>query len=59
MQNPKVQKALIATEGVFIYHDVGEESQHTSLPEKFFIEILLAERMLLKKLQDISLRFSK
>jgi len=58
-QNPKVQRALLETESVFIYHDVGEENPHTSLPEKFFIEILLAERMLLKKLLDISLRFGK
>jgi hypothetical protein len=58
-QNPKVQKALFATKDVFIYHDVGEESQHTSLPEKFFITVLLAERSLLEKLQDISLRFGK
>lgn len=52
-QNPAVQKALLATNGAFIYHDVGGESANTSLPEKFYIEILLAQRRLLKKLNSL------
>ncbi len=52
-QNPKVQEALLMTDGTFIYHDVGGESQNTSLPEKFYIEILLAQRKLLKRLRSI------
>jgi len=50
-QNPKVQQALLETEGTFIFHDVGRvENPYTSLPEKFYIEVLLAERRLLQKL---------
>lgn len=49
-QNPDVQKALLATEGEFIYHDVGIEHPNTSLPEKVYIEILLNERKALKEL---------
>lgn len=52
-QNPEVQKALLMTQGIFIYHDVGAENPHTSLPEKFYIEILLAQRSLLKRLHSI------
>lgn len=52
-QNPNVQKALLATHGAFIYHDVGKENPNTSLPEKFYIEILLAQRRLLKKLNSL------
>ena len=53
-QNPKVQEALLATRGSFIYHDVGMENPSTSLPEKIYIQILLAQRDLLQKLQQIS-----
>ncbi|MFA4942611.1 MAG: hypothetical protein WC564_03185 [Patescibacteria group bacterium] len=53
-QNPDVQKALLETEGQFIYHDVGKENPTTSLPEKFYIQILLSQRKLLKKLISIS-----
>jgi len=53
-QNARVQEALLATEGTFIYHDVGSENPNTSLPEKFYIQILLSQRALLKKLRDIS-----
>ncbi len=53
-QNPKVQRALLATEGLFIYHDVGQEHPKTSLPEKFYIEILLAQRRLLWRLARIT-----
>ena len=53
-QNPDVQKALLETEGRFIYHDVGRENPTTSLPEKFYIQILLSQRKLLKKLLSIS-----
>lgn len=53
-QNPQVQEALLATEGEFIYHDAGVEHPNTSLPEKLYIEILLAERQILKKLREIS-----
>jgi len=53
-QNPEVQKALLATEEKFIFHDVGQENPHTSLPEKLYIEILLAERKILKKLEMLS-----
>ena len=52
-QNSRVQAALLATSGSFIFHDVGEENPHTSLPERFYIEVLLAERGLLKKLIQI------
>jgi len=52
-QNPKVQEALLMTTGAFIYHDVGDENPNTSLPEKFYIEILLAQRKLLKRLKSI------
>jgi len=52
-QNTEVQKALLMTQGIFIYHDVGEENPNTSLPEKFYIEILLAQRKLLKRLNNI------
>lgn len=52
-QNLDVQKALLMTQGTFIYHDVGAEHPHTSLPEKFYIEILLAQRSLLKRLHSI------
>ncbi|MCB9815640.1 hypothetical protein H6785_03640 [Candidatus Nomurabacteria bacterium] len=53
-QNPNVQEALLATDGTFIYHDVGEENPNTSLPEKFYIQILLAQRSLLARLRNIS-----
>lgn len=53
-QNIKVQEALLATQGTFIYHDAGVENPNTSLPEKFYIQILLSQRDLLKKLRDIS-----
>ena len=49
-QNVEVQQALMSTIGSFIYHDVGKENSHTSLPEKLYIEILLAERKILKRL---------
>ena len=53
-QNPRVQQALLETEGTFIFHDVGGvENPHTSLPEKFYIEVLLTQRRLLKKLHKI------
>lgn len=52
-QNIDVQKALLMTQGTFIYHNVGAENPHTSLPEKFYIEILLAQRNLLKRLHNI------
>ena len=52
-QNIEVQKALLMTQGTFIYHDVGTEHPQTSLPEKFYIEILLAQRRLLKRLHKI------
>ncbi|MFC1730775.1 hypothetical protein ACFL6I_10625 [candidate division KSB1 bacterium] len=53
-QNPRVQEALLQTEGTFIYHDVGIENPNTSLPEKFYIQALLSQRDLLKKLRSIS-----
>ena len=54
-QNPEVQQALLATAGTFIFHDTGgKESPHTSLPEKFYIEVLLAQRQLLKRLNKIA-----
>ncbi len=43
-QNKEVQKALLDTKDFFIYHDVGEESPNTSLPEKVYIKMLLEER---------------
>jgi predicted NAD-dependent protein-ADP-ribosyltransferase YbiA (DUF1768 family) len=49
-QSVEVQEALISTFGSFIYHDVGRENPKTSLPEKLYIEILLAERQILKRL---------
>lgn len=49
-QNPKVQEALLATSGTFIYHEVGGENPRTSLPEKFYMEILISQRKLLKRL---------
>lgn len=52
-QSTKVQKALIETKGVFVYHDVGLENKKTSLPEKLFIEILLSERKVLLKLLSL------
>lgn len=52
-QNAKVQEALLATDGTFIYHDVGNENPNTSLPEKFYIEILLTQRKLLNGLKAI------
>jgi predicted NAD-dependent protein-ADP-ribosyltransferase YbiA (DUF1768 family) len=55
-QNKKVQEALLATEENFIFHDVGQENPNTSLPEKLYIEILLAERKILKKLETISIK---
>ncbi|NTW14652.1 MAG: hypothetical protein HGA31_06555 [Candidatus Moranbacteria bacterium] len=54
-QNREVQEALLETEGDFIYHDVGPENPNTTLPEKFYIEVLLYERRLLRKLQSLSL----
>lgn len=54
-QNSRVQEALLSTNDVFIHHNAGKESEYTSLPERFFIEILLAERTLLKKLHELSL----
>jgi hypothetical protein len=53
-QNEKVQEALLSTVDCFIYHDVGEENPRTSLPEKFYIEVLLKQRDLLQKLQQLS-----
>ena len=52
-QNKKVQEALLATDGAFVYHNVGSENPNTSLPEKFYIEILLTQRKLLKRLRSI------
>lgn len=52
-QSKEVQDALIHTKGSFIYHDVGIEHPKTSLPEKLFIEILLAERKILLKLLNL------
>ncbi len=52
-QNPKVQEALLATKGMFIFHDVGKENPHTSLPEVYYIEILLVARSLLEMLNSL------
>ena len=53
-QNPEVQRALIATEGHFIFHDTGRpENPRTSLPEKFYMEVLLAQRRLLQRLEAL------
>ncbi|KKR20847.1 MAG: hypothetical protein UT48_C0016G0039, partial [Parcubacteria group bacterium GW2011_GWE2_39_37] len=52
-QNIAVQEALLSTEDLFIYHDVGPENSNTSLPETFYIEILLAERRLLQRLRNL------
>jgi hypothetical protein len=52
-QSSDVQKALLKTKGGFIYHDVGFEHPKTSLPEKLFIEILLAERKILSRLLSL------
>ncbi len=52
-QSEDVQNALIQTKDSFIYHDVGAEHPKTSLPEKLFIEILLAERQILLKLLNL------
>lgn len=52
-QSVEVQNALVKTKGSFIYHDVGPEHPKTSLPEKLFIEILLAERKILLKLLSL------
>lgn len=49
-QSIEVQQSLVSTEDSFIYHDVGHENPNTSLPEKLYIEILLAERQILKRL---------
>ncbi len=49
-QSIDVQGALVSTVGSFIYHNVGPENPKTSLPEKLYIEILLAERKILLKL---------
>ncbi|MFA5986378.1 MAG: hypothetical protein WC819_03460 [Parcubacteria group bacterium] len=49
-QNTLVQEALLSTNTSFIFHEVGVESPYTSLPEIFFIEILLKERSLLEML---------
>ena len=55
-QNIAVQEALLSTEDLFIYHDVGPENPNTSLPEKFYIEVLLAERRLLQRLRKLSVQ---
>ena len=52
-QSIEVQQALVKTKGSFVYHDVGPEHLKTSLPEKLFIEILLAERKILLKLLSL------
>lgn len=52
-QSIEVQQALVKTKGSFVYHDVGPEHPKTSLPEKLFIEILLAERKILLKLLSL------
>jgi hypothetical protein len=52
-QSVDVQQALISTKGSFLYHDVGVESPNTSLPERLYIEILLAERKVLIKLNSL------
>lgn len=52
-QNQRVQIALLSTREIFIYHEVGTESVYTSLPEKFYIEILLQERKLLQMLMAL------
>lgn len=52
-QSVDVQQALIKTKSSFIYHDAGPEHPKTSLPEKLFIEILLAERKILLKLLSL------
>jgi len=55
-QNIAVQEALLSTEDLFIYHDVGPENPNTSLLEKFYIEVLLAERRLLQRLRKLSVQ---
>jgi predicted NAD-dependent protein-ADP-ribosyltransferase YbiA (DUF1768 family) len=52
-QSKEARDALISTKDSFIYHDVGEEHPKTSLPEKLFIEILLAERKILLKMDSL------
>jgi hypothetical protein len=53
-QNPEVQRALLSTKDVFIYHDTGTpENPRTSLPEKFFMEALIGVRHLLERLASL------
>ncbi|MES2224586.1 MAG: hypothetical protein V4478_01210 [Patescibacteria group bacterium] len=52
-QSVEIQQALLSTKGSFLYHDVGIESPNTSLPEKLYIEILLAERKVLIMLNSL------
>lgn len=53
-QNPEVQRALLETTGTFIFHDTGyPEPPKTSLPEKFYLEVLLAQRRLLQRLRQL------
>ena len=43
-QNKGVQKSLLKLlKKNFIYHYIGEESPHTSLPEKFYMQVLIEE----------------
>jgi predicted NAD-dependent protein-ADP-ribosyltransferase YbiA (DUF1768 family) len=58
-QNPRVQEALLATEGDFIYHDVGPEHPNTSFPENLFIAVLLAERKSLRMDPESSVMVGK
>ncbi len=58
-QNPDVQTALLNLGDNFIYHYVGEESKHTSLPEKIYIQTLISERERLEYLASLKEDFQK
>ena len=54
-QNERVRQALLETKGVFLFHDVGQEHPHTSLPEQIFVAVLVNQRDLLLKVARLRL----
>lgn len=71
-QSPETQEALLGTEEFFLYHDPSvrglpqahprvsppKENPSTSLPERFYIEVLLSQRYLLKVCKKIAPEYS-
>ncbi len=58
-QNPDVQTALLNLSDNFIYYYVGEESEHTLLPERIYMQTLISERERLEYLKGLKETFQE